>query len=384
MSRRTVVLLLAGVLLGALAWWVTSNFGLTRERVHVGYRGEAARNPLYAARLLLERMGTEVSQQPVLTLSTPLPPDATLVLPAVRGELDPPLLRRLLGWVERGNTIILGAEGRGTADSLLEALGVDVEWPDIADSKDHGRGTAPIEDVLLPDGRRMKVAPGSSVVLSADEEDIAWRHTGPYGDRILVLRVGNGRAVVFSTLAPFYNDNLNKHDHAALLWHFVEEAGNRKIVLVRQLESLGLLTWLRQHAAAALWMLAVFVALWLWRVIPRFGPLAPAWRAQRRSLLEHLRAVGRFQSDTQQLPRLLQQVRDDAQAQFRRAAPLAAGLDSTGRLREASRLTGLRPRELLQAFTASAGTRHEFTNAVRTLAAFRRRLAHRDTGNPTT
>jgi hypothetical protein len=383
-SRRAVVLLLAGVLLAGLAWWLTSNFGLTTERVRVGYRGEAARDPLYAARLLLERMGVEVGRQSTLTSSTALPPGATLVLPGRRGELDKPLLRHLLGWVERGGTVIVGVEGRGSPDPLLEALGVEAEWPDVAGLKDYGRAPVPVEDVVLPDGRRLKAALGFSVVLSADEDHIAWRHTGPYGDRILVLRVGRGRAVLFSTLAPFYNNSLDQHDHAALLWHFVDEAGSRKVVFVRQLESVGLLAWLREHALAALWTLGASIALWLWRVIPRFGPLRPAWRAQRRSLLEHLRAVGRFQADAAQLPRLLQQVRDDAQAQFLRAAPLAAGQDDAARLREAARLTGLRPRELLQAFTAGAATRHEFTNAVRTLAAFRRRLARAETGNPRT
>ena len=65
------------------------------------------------------------------------------------------------------------------------------------------------------------------------------------------------------------------------------------------------------------------------------------------------------------------------------SAPLAAALEGPARLREASRLTGLRPRELMQAFAGRAVTRQEFSNAVRTLAAFRRRLARRLKREPT-
>jgi hypothetical protein len=210
----------------------------------------------------------------------------------------------------------------------------------------------------------------------------AWEHAGPDGVRILVFKRGSGSIVLMSTLSPFLNNALHELDHAALLWHLAGDAG-RQVVLVQRLHSVSLPEWLRAHAPAALAALGVLIALWLWRVVPRFGPLRPSGDAPRRSLLEHLRAVGRFEADTQQLDRLLQRVRADTQTAFERSAPLAAALDGPARLREASRLTGLRPRELMQGFAGRVVTRQEFSNAVRTLAAFRRRLARRSQREPT-
>ena len=50
-------------------------------------------------------------------------------------------------------------------------------------------------------------------------------------------------------------------------------------------------------------------------------------------------------------------------------------MDDAGRLREAARLTRVRPRALAQAFSAHADTPNDFFNAVRTLANFRRQLS---------
>jgi len=370
-TRRAVILALTGVLLGVVTWWFTTHFGFTTQRVYVGYSGEARRDPWFASRLLLERMGKQVTTQTLLTSTATLAPGATLVLPAYRAGMDPPLVHALLDWVEQGGQLIAGVESPYGKDALLEAFDVRAQWPDDDDERP-AQPQVP-EVIALPDGRRLRADLRHSVVLDGGPTAV-WRHTGPEGDRILVFERGRGRIVVLSTVEPFHNAELNRLDHAPLLWHLVQDAAPG-VVVVRHLDSVTLFAWLREHALAALVALAALLALWLWRVTPRFGPLQPGSSGARRSLLEHLQAVGRFHADHNHLARLLHQVRGEAQALFERAAPLSAGLEGPARLREASRLTRLRPRELLQAFTGSVSTRHEFSNAVRTLAAFRRRLA---------
>lgn len=381
MSRRAVVLILAGVLLGVLGWWITSNFGVTKQRVFVGWRGEARHNPYFAAALLLERMGKSVTRQAHLASVEEVPEGVALFLPRHLADLDPPGVQALLAWVERGGYLVLGVESvpwEQVPEPLLEALGVRVEEEDEEEKeKEFARpGPPPPEELALPDGTQLHADFFGSPILTDAAPPAQARYTGPHGHRILVYERGRGRILVVASLFPFNNHSLNEADHATLLWHLFSDAGPR-IVMVNRLYSVSLLEWLVDHALPALVALGVLVALWLWRVVPRFGPLLPSDATPRRSLVEHLRAVGRFQADSQQLGRLLQQVREDAQAAFQRAAPLAAGLDGTARLREASRLTGLRPRELMQAFTGNVSTHHEFSNAVRTLAAFRRRLARR-------
>jgi hypothetical protein len=128
------------------------------------------------------------------------------------------------------------------------------------------------------------------------------------------------------------------------------------------------------NALPFLLALAVFLLLALWRVMLRFGPLRPDPAPDRRSLIEHLSAMGRFYSMQRQLAKLIQIVRQDGLDLLAARAPETRGQEGAARLKTAARLTGLRPRELLQAFTVPAATPHEFTLAVRVLAAFRRQL----------
>ena len=382
MTLRALVLLLTGLVLGLLGWWFTSNFGFTTEREYVGYSGSARTNPFYAAGLLLERMGKQVSQRGTLSSLEGVPADAVVVLPPARGDMNPALVRDLLAWVEAGGRLILGVETPYAKDPLLKALGVRARWSEDDEEEgeqDGGDEEERIDPVTLPDGRTLQARLSDSIVLTRAAEGAEYQCPAPApedGEQIMQIERGNGRVVVITTLAPFRNQSLDELDHAALLWAFTQDAG-QQVVLIRRIEALSLFAWLTQHALAALAALAALGLLWLWHVVPRFGPLLPAEAANRRSLLEHLRAIGRFEADAQQLGRLVREVRADAQAVFARLAPLAATLEGPARLREASRLTGLRPRELLQAFEGPVSTRNEFSNAVRTLAAFRRRLVRR-------
>jgi len=395
LRNRALGLVLAGMLLGMVAWWFTQNFGFTSKRVHVGLSGEARVNPTFAARLLLERMGLRVHQKLDLSQAHALSEGATLVLASGRSDIDPPALDALLAWVERGGHLIVGVEAAPEHDALLSAIQVQAQWPQDAEGEQRLNcaikdararpadreaaardGNTP-EDVLLPDGRTLRASLGHSPVLIDPQNEPLWRHDAGDGARILVIGWGQGRITVFSTLRPFNNHNLGRFDHAELLWHVVGPPRALEVYLVRHLESATLPGWLLEHSPLALVAGAVFLVLWLWRVTPRFGPLAPSPVHDRRSLLEHIRAVGRYYAGERQHARLLRLLREDCLALFGRMAPLARGLEGAARLREASRLTRINPRELLRAFSDAAASRNEFSHMVRTLASFRRRLTRR-------
>ena len=381
LSNRALVLALVGVLLGVLAWWFTQNFGFNKERVHVGFSGEARVNPYFAARLLLERLGMRVHQTVELSKPETLPRGATLVLAASRAELDPPTVEALLEWVESGGHLVVGVEYDMERDWLLSTLEVRAEWPPD-DSGARRACPAPdadavAEKVTLPGGRTLRADLQSGPVLIDQNEGHLWRHESEDGTRVLALAWGDGRVTLFSTLHPFDNRRIGKLDHADLLWAVLGDSPSRDLFLVRYVDTMSLPKWLWQRAPLALVAAGVFLLLWLWRVVPRFGPLVPGATVDRRSLLEHIRAVGRFHADQRRQGRLLEALRADCLELFGRMAPLARALDGAARLREASRLTRINPRELLHAFSAVPGSRHDFSNMVRTLARFRRRLTRR-------
>jgi hypothetical protein len=377
MTNRAIILAVAAVLIALGGWWFSKNYGFAPQRVWVGYSGEARVNPLFAARLLLERLGFKVQQQADFRKLGALPPGATVILAADRSELDPAGARALLTWVERdGGHLIIGVERELPRDILLHQINIEAHWKDRDDEED-GPPAPGIDRIPMPDGTELRadLLPSPTLV-DLDEDADAWRFSSRGGTRILQFAWGEGDITVLSTLRPFGNREIGRLDHAELLAQLTgaDAAQPGELFMIRHLESPSLPTWLAEHAPAALAALPLFVLVWLWRVVPRFGPLAPSPAPDRKSLLEHIQAVGRFYLDQRQLARLLALLRAECLERFGRRAPHAQGLDDAARLREAARMTGVRPRDLVQAFNSRADTPADFFNAVRTLASFRRRL----------
>lgn len=377
MTSRAVILALAAVLLGLGGWWFSQNFGFAPQRVWVGYSGEARVNPLFAARLLLERLGYKVQQQADLRRIGALPPGATVILAADRSELDPAAARALLTWVERdGGHLFVGVERQLPRDVLLQQINVEAHWEGSDDAEDTPPAPG-IDRIPMADGTELRadLLPSPTLV-DLDQDADAWRYTSRGGTRILQFGWGEGEITVLSTLRPFSNREIGRLDHAELLAQLTgaDAVQPGELFIIRHLESPSLPAWLAEHAPAALAALSLFVLMWLWRVVPRFGSLAPSPAPDRKSLLEHIHAVGRFYLEQRELPRVLALLRAECLELFGRRAPHAQGLDDAARLREAARMTGVRPRELAQAFGHRADTPAEFFNAVRTLASFRRRL----------
>jgi hypothetical protein len=88
---------------------------------------------------------------------------------------------------------------------------------------------------------------------------------------------------------------------------------------------LSLWSFLTENALAALAASAALLVMWLWRIAPRFGPVAPDAPPVRRRLLDHLRASGRYYWALDLRERLLVAARDAALRRVLRAQPEFAG-----------------------------------------------------------
>jgi hypothetical protein len=369
-NRRALHLAIVGLALCLGAFLFTQNYAIVKDRVWVGMSGEARVNWLLAARMLLTRMGARVQESSDLTRLDKFPLSGTILLAADRSELDPPTATRLLAWVQDGGHLVVAVERPYGHDPLLEMLGVSVQQDDLRNSASRA------DDVTLPDGTHLRVDLMPSPRLHDDEDAASWTHESHGAIRILQIPYEDGLVTILSTFRPFSNYAIGHLDHAELLWRLAGDNGHPlEVWLVRHLDLQSLPGWLLKNAMPFLVALAVFLMLALWRAMPRFGPLRPNPAPDRRSLVEHLSAMGRFYSMQRELPKLVQIVRQDGLDLLAARAPETRGQDGAARLKTAARLTGLRPRELLQAFTGTAVTPHDFTLAVRVLAAFRRQLA---------
>jgi hypothetical protein len=136
-------------------------------------------------------------------------------------------------------------------------------------------------------GEEFKVEAESATGIS-----IQGKETAVFGQ----IDYGSGLITVLADARPLRNRYISDHDHAAFLLALTRESPfGGKIVVVRDAAlSLGTLLW--RHGWPALAGLLALTVVWLWRNMPRFGPLrCEEARSTMRDYDHHLEALGDFQ-----------------------------------------------------------------------------------------
>jgi hypothetical protein len=369
MSREGLwsIAITAAIGLGTI--WFLLNFEQAPTREWVGMSGEARRNPYLALERLAERMGMPAHEVRSLAELGRLPPRGVLLLPQPRGELARRERERLLAWAASGGHLVIEAEPTGTPDPLLDALGVTRK----AVRPSGPRKPAEIAWPAAPRTLRADLSPRQA--LEANAPRIA--EGGREGAMLLQLTHGNGRVTVINDLAFLQNRAIGKHDHAELAWRILDTSGSATILLVfNNPQRLSLTRWLRANAPAVLAAAAAFLILWLWRVAPRFGPIAPDPERTRRSLLDHLRASGRFLWNAGERAKLAESAREAALRRVARANPDFASITPSERRARLADSFGLAPEDAERVLVPqSPRTIPEFVRCIRVLQIFHDRLA---------
>lgn len=364
MNRRLLVVAAVLVIAGATGIWFLNNFDRVPAREWTGYSGEARRNPFLALQRLAERMGAPARELRSVTLLAELPPGGVLVLPAQRDRITEPDRRRLLEWVAHGGHLVVEAEFFGVGDPLLAALGV-ARQPIATDrgAKDKPRrpayswpgAGAPYAATLFPNPALAH--PQATLAL-------AWN-----GQNALVrFPHGKGRVTAVSSLHFARNPAIGREDHAALAWRVLDADAARPVAIFNRPQKLSLARWLMANAWPALIGLALFVALWLARIVPRFGPVAPDAPPARRRLLDHLLAAGRFQWSAGRAGHLAEAAREAALRGIARAHPEFAAATPRERERYLADALGLSPEDA-RTVVAGGGVRTQ-ADLIRTIALY--------------
>ncbi len=370
--RNSLIAIGGGALvLLSVAWFLATHERVERE-VPVPPSGEAAYNPLYALQQTLRGEGIEVQSRQRLDLEAmQLAPGDTLLLYNDPGVLHPREARALLAWVERGGHLLLrtppsrAGSGDAPLPPVLRALGLDAVL-------------LPSEcQTMLVAGQEQHVefCNGQRFEIHALDPSLAW---GDETSGYVFARLPRGEGVV-DLLADFdflANDALDEAPHQALTRQLL--APNYRDGTVHLVYAARLASFWRMLAERfwPVWVtLVLLLAAWLWRRMQRFGPLLPGPQAERRSLLEHVRASGGLLYRYRQAPLLYRAVRTSFLARLRRRLPVAAALE--GDLRAAAVAERLQlpidhVRTALE--EPAAGDRHAFLARVRTLIQMRNRL----------
>ncbi|HWA14644.1 MAG TPA: DUF4350 domain-containing protein [Burkholderiales bacterium] len=381
LRQALVWMLLAAIVASGVALFL-KNFEQATEKVHTGLRGEALRNPWLAAQRLTVRMGGSARQIVALPDLRTLDPASTLVMPARRQVLSPSLRQSIASFVTQGGTLLVEAEPVGLPDPLLDLLGVQRFAVNAGTAGKPCKDDEPFEVVLPHHEAAARVHLGRHMRLAA--RDPVWSYDGGCGTALLVLERGEGLVIAVNDLHFAANRGIGQAQHAQFFWDLAAAGGDAPVIqFFHRPGKLPLSGWLREHAWAPLAGLALLVALWLWSVAPRFGPVAPDPVRDRRRLLDHLRASGRFLWTNGGAPRMLEAARDACLRRIARAHPdflAASDAERPQRLAELLGWPEARARRLLA--PASAGRMAEFMDIVALYQSVHEHFARKARANP--
>jgi hypothetical protein len=348
MNTRIVVPLGAAALIAIGVIWFFSSFERVPVKERVGPSGEARMRPFLAADRFAQRMGLRTKELRSRAELDALPARGVLLLPLGHQELEGRRLGQILAWVERGGHLIAEAEYLPLADPLFDLLGVQ-----RVVAKHFARDLKFQAD----DGRTLQLSLPDRIALEPHVPQFRLRIAN--GDEIKVAAFprGKGMVTVASSLGFARNNLIGQHDNAELLWQLLQLTPAAELQVYFQPQRLSLWRFFAENAAALLAAAGVLLALWLWRIAPRFGPVAPDQPLSRRRLLDHLRASGRYFWATGLRARLVAAARDAALRRIARSQPDFATASTAERTARLAALAGISAGEAARLLDAAGPMR---------------------------
>lgn len=312
--QRYLLVIIAGLLLLALAVWLSQKITFFEERIELGASPEARSDPYLAIQYFLREQAINVT--PVDSLVSVLQAPAeqqTLLLLSNDAALIDSQQEALLAWVAQGGHLVLSAQHEKVeyaGHSLLATLGIqkqlstelDTDTADdhpAANTEQHQKNTDPI--TALPDTlTRLYLENEQSPAYLAldsryhlhdgDNRAHAWANS-QNATHLLQLIHGQGLVTVLSDFSLWRQSQIKKYDHAWLLWYLSQDS---QVALFNPPPQQGLFSLLWQYFPIACGLLLLLLVLNVWAHALRFGALISTQANTRRKLTEHLQASALF------------------------------------------------------------------------------------------
>lgn len=388
--------------LGLLGSYLLGRAEPYNEVILHGPSPQARANPYLGAEHFLRQQGLKVRHAENLNSLSTLPSRGqTLLLLGNRSNLTPRQSERLLQWAENGGHLLFVAErmwdedeGK-SGDLLLDSLGVQqypVEDLDEDDESVAGDDAAASSEADQVEAEARDAYPELTKLYLENEQapayigfatdfhlydanDLAhvWANSGG-ATHLLQIYHGDGLVSVLTDAWIWQNDQLGDYDNAWLLWYLSQDSD---VTLVYHAERDGLATLLLRHFPAALLAFALLVALLLWHVGLRQGPLRQPLPPSRRQLQEHLRGSADFLLRHGGQHSLLQGLQQDILRRARRRHPGFERLGVAEQWQVLGRLSRLPSSAIGQAMRPPAKKRltaSDFTRQVAHLQTLRNAL----------
>jgi hypothetical protein len=302
-------------------------FEVVESLTKITLQGEARKNPLYATRIFLNRMGISAQTKQSLQGLKKLPNRNTvLVISSKRSMLSRQATEALYAWVQAGGHLITGIN---IDDYSSYSQEYDDEYEDDELASDD-----PLQDIMqLTTGKRLFLSKNTEFplnlkgsqrtlkiqgnsfypIISRRDASSAKNETILIKDKTFILRryIDKGMITLVADLNFINNREIREADHAEIFWqlvHGLETPDDVWLIHNDEMPALWQLIW--NKAWALIISLLILFLLWLRSASHRFGPMIPKVVVDRRSLLEHIRASGNFYWKHQQKGKLIASTRE--------------------------------------------------------------------------
>lgn len=386
MSRQLLINGLAGVVVIAFVWWIASNTYWEDYDENTGLQGEALTNPFYAAQRLAGSLGAHTRTRH--ELMTAPSTDTVIVLGYWNWAAIPERRARIEHWVSTGGRLVVSWQTLlekefNTWSGVTRALitsNSDTDRPHcLPGTRCPSPDAANTEDSDKPN-RRWAICDLPVLSYLSTSRKASWRLNDTHSHaQALRVPIGRGSVTVVNAEA-FTGDALTCGDNGLLFVETTQLHSGDHIEFLSDDASSSLLRLVWVYGAPVIMLLAVWIALWLWRSGVRFGPLMAAPDPARRSLAEQIRGTGRFTlrfGGGRALHAATVRALHETAA---RRVPHFERLTADARVAALAPLAGLSASDLSTALDHTvARNPHELRNAIATLELARRQMSGRYT-----
>jgi len=332
-AKARIILLIAALVAGAGGYWAFENIEWKEVQIPGTMQGEAARNDLLAAQRLVNAMGGTAKSEYAYTQPPAGDPRQTvLVLPTERRILTARQRGQLIKWIEDGGHLVAvtySLEGDDAVrDELLEKIGIR-QYLNKPASRRPAQQTQQDGDAQAGDGQgqprsRPRRVPRVLAVCPAQRESGAlaprfgpgagntmhvcfdprfrietkgeklWESADAAGSHAITVARGTGRITVLTDYDFMRNLAIGHADHADFLLAVIGFRPGLAVWFIPREDVAGIVSLAWRYGWPVLMLLGAWIALVLWRAGSRLGPIEPEPEAARRSIEEHVRAIGEY------------------------------------------------------------------------------------------
>ena len=301
MKRRLVITLLVVVPVAAVVWWIANNTHWAETTIPMPLRGEALRNPFYAAQRFSESLGARTAWDRAFTAPAP---GGVIVLSGWHWTLSARRREGLERWIESGGRLVVAGDLSGGEAEFAEWSGIVRTYRKLEkeDDTDFNENKSPCRIFQEDGGVSGPAATEASSRLLCDvpftstlstKKQTTWTLRDRSGIQAARVPVGEGSVTVINA-EPFLYRNLLDGEHAHVFVAATELRRGDDVRFLSEDEHPSLVALAWRYGASVVVLALGVVALYLWRRAVRFGPLAAPPERARRSLAEQIRGTGSF------------------------------------------------------------------------------------------